>query len=237
MPDDPYLRLSTWNVEWAAPGTQRGRRVAEVLGGAGDVLVITECELGLLPEGHVIDAGADWGYGSPSPDRRKVAMWSAAPWTDVDVVGSPDLPGGRFVAATTDPGCGPVRVVGVCVPWRGAHVTTGRQDRDPWEDYLEFLEHLAPVLARQPHPLAVAGDLNQRIPRTRQPHAAFDLLIEAFHGLHVPTADIAAPDPLIDHIALSPDIAVHAIGVLPARTEAGRMSDHTGVGVVAAASD
>lgn len=111
-----HLRFATWNVEWATAGTRRGERVAAVLDGAADVMVVTECTLGVLPTGHVVDAGSDWGYRVDDPTRRKVALWSRWPWTDVDPVGHPDLPPGRFVAATTSTPIGDLRGVGVCIP-------------------------------------------------------------------------------------------------------------------------
>ncbi|WP_145982308.1 hypothetical protein [Rhodococcus sp. MTM3W5.2] len=46
---------------------------------AADVLVVTEGSRDLLPPGgHVIDAGADWGYESP-PYRHKTMLWSRWP--------------------------------------------------------------------------------------------------------------------------------------------------------------
>ena len=90
------LDVATWNVEWATPGTRRGDRVAAVLLDLADVMVVTECTLGVLPPGHVVAGGDDWGYRVDDPTRRKVALWSRWPWRDVDPVGHPDLPPGRF---------------------------------------------------------------------------------------------------------------------------------------------
>ncbi|MFM7069358.1 MAG: endonuclease/exonuclease/phosphatase family protein [Actinomycetes bacterium] len=225
------MRVATWNVEWAAPGTTRGRRVADALSNLGDVVVVTECELPLLPAGHIIDAGADWGYTSPSAERRKVAMWSATPWSDVDTEGDPQLPGGRFVAGTTHTDIGSIRVVGLCIPWQGAHVASGRRDRRPWEDHRTFLEFVGPVIARQPRPLIVAGDFNQRIPRARQPLELFQLLSDVVEGFDVPSAGNFAGGQLIDHVALSGDLRAGDALVIPDRTEGGRLSDHTGFSV------
>jgi len=143
----PVCRLATWNVEWATPGTRRGDRVAAVLLDLADVMVVTECTLGVLPPGHVVAGGSDWGYRVDDPTRRKVALWSRWPWTDVDPVGHPDLPPGRFVAATTSTPIGDLRVVGVCIPWAGAHVSTGRRDRRQWQDHEQYLRVLPDVLA------------------------------------------------------------------------------------------
>ena len=124
------LRIGTWNTNWAKPGTERGRCVAKRLAAPGcDLLCVTEGYAGILPaSGHLIDAGSDWGYAA-AEGRRKVLLWSKRPWFDVDPVGSDALPGGRFVAATTETVLGLLSVVGVCIPWRDAHVRTGRKDR------------------------------------------------------------------------------------------------------------
>ena len=78
------VRVGTWNVEWAKPGTPKGKRVEPILAAPDcDVLCVTEVgDAGLLPTGgHVIDAGTDWGYELPkaSPGRRKVMLWSKRP--------------------------------------------------------------------------------------------------------------------------------------------------------------
>ena len=220
--------MATWNLEWARPGSARGRRVADVLDGVADVMVCTECELGSLPAGHVVDAGADWGYLLPRHGRRKVAMWSRHPWTDVDHFEHPELPPGRLVAATTQTPAGPLRVVGLCIPWKDAHVTTGRQDRKPWEDHAAFLTHLPRVLESLSGQFVVAGDFNQRIPRSRQPAELAASLSVALGGLVVPTAGDTQLGRLIDHVALGPGLAAVSLDLLPARNEQGPMSDHVG---------
>ena len=191
-------------------------------------MVCTECELGSLPDGHVVDAGTSWGYPVPRPGRRKVAMWSRHPWTAIDRVGHPNMPTGRLVAATTHTPSGPLRVVGVCVPWRGAHVSTGRRDRAPWEDHAAFLEHLPGVLATQGGRFVVAGDFNQRIPRSRQPAKLAAALSKALRGLTVPTTGDTQLGQLIDHVALGPGLVFESIDLLPGRDEQGPMSDHVG---------
>jgi exonuclease III len=162
------MRISTWNVKWASARSHRGTMVKEVLASLNaDVIVLTEGCAAVLPaDGHVIDASSDWGYRVEDASRRKVLLWSKHPWTDVDSVGSEDLPPGRFVAGTTHTTLGELRIIGVCIPWRGAHVTHGHRDRRPWEDHSRFLEGLAPLLNSGIGPMVVAGDFNQRIPRT-----------------------------------------------------------------------
>ncbi len=222
-------RLTTWNVEWATAGTRRGDRVARVLEAAADVMVVTECTLGVLPAGHVVDAGADWGYRIDDPTRRKVALWSRRPWTDVDPVGHPNLPPGRFVAGTTSTLIGDLRVVGVCIPWAGAHVSTGRRDRRQWEDHELFLRALPGILDDQPRPLVVAGDFNQRLPRSRQPEHVHRLLVDALDDLTVTTAGETPAGRLIDHIAISPGLVAARLAVIPGRDRNAPLSDHVGI--------
>ncbi len=224
-----HARIATWNVEWATAGTRRGERIATLLDGAADVMVVTECTLGVLPTGNVVDAGSDWGYRVDDPTRRKVALWSRWPWTDVDPVGHPDLPPGRFVAATTSTPIGDLRVVGVCIPWAGAHVSTGRRDRRQWQDHEQYLRVLPDVLADQPQPLVVAGDFNQRLPRSRQPEQVHRLLVDALVGLTVATSGETPAGRLIDHIAVSPELRATDRELIPASDAAGPLSDHTGV--------
>ena len=225
------MRISTWNLQWATTRSARGRRVAEVLAAVdADVIVLTEGCAAVLPAGgHIIDAGSDWGYRVDDPARRKVLMWSKHPWTDVDSVGAEELPPGRLVAGSTVTPIGEVRMIGVCVPWQGAHVTYGRRDRRPWEDHTLFLEALGPLLHSSGGPTVLAGDFNQRIPRTTQPEVVAGLLSAALKGFEVPTAGVSEPR-LIDHIAHSPDLcAVGQPKLIHKLVDGIELSDHTGV--------
>jgi hypothetical protein len=109
--------IATWNVEWASARSGRGRAIADHLHGLGaDLLCVTEGLADLLPpDGHVIDSEPDYGY--PIEDgRRKVLLWSRTPWREVDLLGTADLPSGRFVTGMTETPVGSVRVPGLCVP-------------------------------------------------------------------------------------------------------------------------
>jgi len=52
-----------------------------------------------------------------------VVLTSNEPWNDVVTEGPDGMPPGRFVTGVTHG----VRVVGVCIPWADAHVSTGRK--------------------------------------------------------------------------------------------------------------
>lgn len=226
------LRVGTWNVEWARATSGRGRAVAGRLASWGcDVLVVTEGEEALLPPGHVVSPTEGWGYGEVA-DRRKVILWSRHPWEQVDVHVDDALPPGRIATGITQTPLGPVRVVGVCIPWRDAHMRTGDHDRDPWQDHHAYLAALGPFLAALPDdpPPVVAGDFNQRIPRSGQPLDVADALDAAFDGFTIVTGGLTAGGrKVIDHIAVAPSLRADAVEAISReRPAGGRLSDHDG---------
>lgn len=163
-PMDDKLSVGLWNVDWAPPTSGRGRFFAQRLGELGNhVICITEGHAGNFPDGgHVITSEADYGYPIKA-GGHKILLWSLNPWRDADTLGSPLLPGGRFVAATTDTPRGAVRFVGICIPWRAAHVSNGHRNRKMWEDHLTYLQHLPPLLqSNRSMPTVLLGDFNQR---------------------------------------------------------------------------
>ena len=83
--------------------------------------------------GYVISSQENYGY-KISQGRRKVILWSKEKWDDIDNIGSSDMPSGRYIAGTTMG----IRFIGVCIPWKMAHVSTGRKDRKQREDHLSF---------------------------------------------------------------------------------------------------
>lgn len=230
------VRVAVWNVEWAGPGTKRGREISRILEEAHpDVVCITEGYEGLLPEdGHWVESDADYGYPLKA-GRRKVILWSRTPWANVDDAGNTGLPGGRYVEGVTTTRIGAIRIVGVCIPWREAHVRTGRRDRRPWEDHRKYLASLRPILDRNTpgHPEIVLGDFNQRIPRSRVPKEVFRELKKVFDGKYtISTAgELAGAKSLaIDHVAHTQALRRENVRVIPAETEDGlRLSDHLGL--------
>lgn len=232
------LRVLVWNTEWARAHTPRGAEIKRVLEAADpDVVCVTEGAAELLPgNGHVIDSDPDFGYRQQE-GRRKVLLWSPEPWEMVDRAGHPDMPGGRYVEGRTTTRSGPVRVIGVCIPWRGAHVSTGRRDRKPWEDHRRFLSCLDAVLAREALaiPEIVAGDFNQRIPRFRTPKAVFRQLMNVFESRFsiCTSGELEGADgPGIDHVAHTAGLEAVDVRVIPKVSQQGlRLSDHFGLSV------
>jgi endonuclease/exonuclease/phosphatase (EEP) superfamily protein YafD len=223
------IRLATWNTEWATPETKAGKRIKRVMEHVdADIFVLTEGCRELMPEGFVLDGGTDWGYEATDGRRRKVLLWSRYPLVDPFQGEGFHLPEGRFIAATVQHPVGDIRIYGVCIPWKDAHVRTGRKDRTPWEDHSTYLEGLRQLIQQVDSPLVVAGDFNQRIPRMSQPISVSEKLSQCMHGLQVCTA-LPLDKPLIDHIAVSQELVSTKVKVIPDHDSEGRLSDHRGV--------
>ncbi len=225
------ITVTTWNTQWATMKTERGRRVAATLSRPGsDVIVVTEGVHGLLPDGgQAVDPGPDWGY-APKPDRRKVIVWTRFPLS-LDMVADHGAARGRLAVATVATLGGAVRVVGVCIPWRDAHVSTGRSDATSWSEHLEYLDQLEDLLAGLDDrmPTIIAGDFNQRIPRVRQPIRVADRLAEVLADWTIHTTGPFEHGPHIDHIASNKRLTCRATSDWPGVDEVGRLSDHSGV--------
>jgi endonuclease/exonuclease/phosphatase family metal-dependent hydrolase len=225
------LCVATWNTKWATERTDRGQRIASIIKAAdADIVVLTEGTRKLFPaNGFVVDAGADWGYDSP-PHRRKVIIWSRFPLTPV-AVPNDGAARGRLAAATAVTPDGPVRIVGVCIPWKDAHVHTGRVDTRPWAEHLEYLDQLAQVLSALDGdiPTVVAGDFNQRIPRVRQPRPVAEKLGDVFRYWTIHTTGPMPNGPHIDHIATNRGLSIERVYDWPASDHTGTLSDHAGV--------
>lgn len=225
------LNVATWNTQWATLRTDRGSRVAAKLAALGaDVIVVTEGARDLLPtNGQVFDAGADWGYPL-KPDRRKVIIWSRLPLTP-DTVGVEGAALGRLAVATVSTEAGAVRIIGVCIPWRDAHVNTGRSDASPWSEHLQYLDQLEVLIGTLDGsvPTVIAGDFNQRVPRVRQPIRVADRLASVLDGWTTHTAGPMANGPHIDHIATNGQLICRSAIDWPGVDPEGRLSDHSGI--------
>ncbi len=226
------MKCLNWNLEWRTPRSAGGKWIVQKIREVdSDVCCLTEVTEGLIPEGEVIRSDLDYGYGNKG-DRRKVVLWSREPWTEIDLVGDPELPGGRFVSGVTMG----IRFIGVCIPWQSAHVSTGRKDRKSWEDHLTYCKGLTQIIEgyrKEDFPICVLGDYNQRIPRVRQPVQVAEALAACFpSGFTVCTSGINDDEgkPLIDHCAVSPGLSAQVTEIIPKQTPDGnQVSDHAGV--------
>jgi endonuclease/exonuclease/phosphatase family metal-dependent hydrolase len=136
---------------------------------------------------------------------------------------------------------GELDVIGVCIPWSGAHVTTGRKDKTRWQDHMDYLRGLARIIPQAPRRLIVAGDFNQTIPFTRAPTSAYDALHECILSrLRVPTSGMLKPlgKPAIDHVAHSSDLnAERVLSLSNVSARDSFLSDHFGVCVQVSAAE
>jgi len=194
-------------------------------------MIVTEGFAELLPpDGHLIDAGDDWGYAL-RPGRRKTLAWSRHPWSDVRHLDE-GAGKGRVVAGITDTEAGPLGVIAVCIPWRDAHVRTGlRRNALQWQEHQACCTQLLELRQDFAHgrPTLIAGDFNQRIPRRRAPLRVEASLSAALTGMTTWTAGDSAFGQLIDHVAGSAELAAEDVVVWPGEEEHGRLSDHSGV--------
>ena len=223
------IRVATWNVKKATPQSKKGQRIQQIIKQINaDIFVLTEGCKELMPEGFVIEGGADWGY-DPKPNcLRKVLLWSKYPLVNESLAEFTQIPPGRFVSATVQHPDGDFAIMAVCIPWPFAHVDSGRKDRDRWEDHITYLDGLQTLIEQVQTPLIVAGDFNQRIPRGNQPHKVSDKLSQCINGLQVCTA-VKLDKLLIDHIAISPHFSSSKIEIIDDHDSFGNLSDHRGV--------
>ena len=161
------MRIVNWNVRWATPRSPRRPEILRRMEAhEPEVVCLTETDVALLPwDGHVVCSLADYGYEAPK-NRRKVLLWSRQPWRDVDQMGDPDMPPGRFVP------CNDADVAGrpdrhgrlhslVGVAYRlGVHA----EAREGGRITKRTSKCLGGLLAGTPRQrLVVVGDFNQRV--------------------------------------------------------------------------
>lgn len=228
------VRIALWNIAWRRPDSSAGKTILQhIMDQNPDIICITEGYEDFLPaSGYSITSDPDYGY-TIKAGRRKVVLWSRNPWRYIDPIGDTTLPGGRFVHGTTETQIGPLDMIGVCIPWKEAHVKTGRKDRGPWQDHLSYLQGLQNVLLNQKSERAILlGDFNQHIPRIKQPKQVYNVLISDIpEGFRVATAGEiqGAHSPAIDHVCHSLDLECKDLSILPQYDELGlRLSDHYG---------
>jgi exonuclease III len=226
------MKCLNWNLEWKSPSTRAGRLIQDRIAAEdASVICYTETVKSMIPEGFVIEADPDYGYPNDG-SRRKVMLWSREPWLEVDSFGDGEMPTGRFVSGIT----GGIRFVGVCIPWRDAHVRSGRKDRSAWEDHLSYCGGLKRVLARYSGdrtPICLVGDFNQRIPRASQPPQIAKALVDAIPAnFTIATEGMTDEEGgcLIDHFVASPGLSISITKIVSRFAGDGtKLSDHPGI--------
>ena len=228
------LRIATWNLQWAKPGGNRFNKCLDQLREFNaDVICLTEAyesTFDLLP-GYTVSSDADYGYPIKE-GRRKVMLWSRWPLEETDDAGSSVLPGGRFAAGKIKHDLS-VDFIGVCIPWSSAHVTTGRKDRQRWEDHCLYLDGLLDIERfNQPETNTVVfGDFNHRTTgkfARKDVHRKFK---QTFRDYEIITGELTDIDgkAAIDHIAVQGNVSVVDQGIISRFTTGGmELSDHFG---------
>ena len=133
-------------------------------------------------------------------------------WTDIDQLGSREIPSGRFISGVTNG----IRIIGLCIPWRFAHVSTGRKDRKPWEDHLSFIQNLSFSNEKT----IILGDFNQNIPKKNQPEIVFSSLKNMIDGFNLLTTNMG-----LIHIVVSNDLSAENLKRIATENN----SDHDGI--------
>ena len=230
------LRVVTWNVEWAAPGSWRTIELLSRMDRySPEVVCLTETNERLLSQtGYSICSRPDYGYATKEY-RRKVMLWSREPWREIDDWGTDSMPPGRFVSGVTHTSLGEITVVGVCIPWFGSRTEARRklERKAQWEDHEHYLAGLTEVLGRgSAERLIVMGDFNQAVGPGSRARRELQLALQgAFpSSMTIATSGLAFQERRsIDHIALSEDFAVESVDVISNIHDERRLSDHFGV--------
>lgn len=223
-------KILNWNIEWKRFSSKAGKVIHKILGDeAAELICFTETYTENSPTGyHGLFSEADYGYPIIS-GRRKVALWSRTPWIEsADTL--PGAPSGRFISGITRTDTlGDIRLIGICVPWEGAHVSNGRKDRVRWQDHASFLECLLRHhdLMRNDLPTLLVGDFNQTFPPKRAPEAARKLLsevVERFQMIPKAEPDIRS----VCHMLLGGALEGAPVRDIPDHINDVRLSDHRG---------
>ena len=113
------LKLLNWNVEWAAAKWKADEMQRRIAQHAADVICLTETDtarLALPEDGHSICAQDNWGqpFRKGQEGRRKVLLWSRAPWQAVDDLSTHRSRPGHLCPASPR-GVGDLTVSGACL--------------------------------------------------------------------------------------------------------------------------
>ena len=222
------MKLLIWNTEWAKPNSNREIIIKEIIAEISpDIICITEGYIESWQEfGYVISSNEDYGY-KIHQGRRKVLLVSKTPWENVDEIGDTNMPNGRFISGTTQN----INVFGVCIPWKDAHVRTGKKNKKTWEDHINYLNGLQNILSNIQHSTFVMGDFNQRIPKKYSRQDVYDLMINIFKDFRIETKNSIQPinKLSIDHLCTKHTTKALSIESINNYKDDVRLSDHFGL--------
>lgn len=186
--------------------------------------------------GHTITSESSGAGNIENRGGRKVVLWSRFGWSNVDTLGSRNMPPGRFLRAETVVGGLKWTAVGMCVPYHAyrAGEKWGEERLKAWEGacrYLDALRHEILPEWRERKRAILLGDFNMQIPAFNYPYkgsAVNQKRKETFDGWLIPTSGIRKH--FIDHVAMSTDLQVASLQFISKFAADGtQLSDHNGV--------
>lgn len=222
------IKMLIWNLQWATPDSERQKKIDAIIRDENpNIICATETYLDSWKDyPYVVSSEENYGY-KITEGRRKVILISNEPFTDIDTIGHKSLPSGRFVKAATYG----INVYGVCIPWKDAHVSTGRKDKISWEDHIDYLNGLKELLSNEEDLSVIAGDYNQRIPKKFATEKVYETLIKTFSNCHIYTNNIIEPinKQSIDHFTSTKALEILSIRSIDNNQDGTTLSDHFGV--------
>ncbi len=240
------MKILNWNTQWLSPRSRSGRfnKASELIAQFdADVVCLTEARAELMPSGGQTITSELSGAGNmENRGGRKVALWSRYGWREVDTLGSPHLPEGRFVRAETEIAGQIWSIVGMCIPYHAYRVGEkwGEKRMKSWQGacrYMDALrEDVLPHLEQRER-IVLLGDFNLQIPPKNYPYPDSEVDKKrraTFARYNIPTSNAgnnpALDKRFIDHIALSHDIIVNETKFFSRIHKDGTvLSDHNGV--------
>lgn len=234
------MRLLNWNTQWLGPrshGQRFEKAKALIASHDPDVICLTEARPETMPEdGHTVTSKVSGAGNIENRGARKVVLWSRFGWSNVDTLGSPNMPPGRFIGADTC--CDNERwtIIGLCIPYHAYRTGEkwGEERLKVWEGASRFLDALGkdllPRLGARAR-MVIVGDFNLQIPAFNYPYPNSEVNQKrnaTFEGWLIPTSGIRKH--FIDHVAMTADLGVESLRFISKIAQDGtRLSDHNGV--------
>lgn len=236
------MRILNWNTQFVSPRarTDKFEQIrALVASYDADVVCLTEAYPEAMPAGGQAITSEISSEGKLNPEKagaRKVVLWSRFGWSNVDTLGSPNMPPGRFIKAASTANNAQWTIVGMCIPYANYRTDKkwGEKRMAKWQGacrYLDALrEDVLPAL-RKHERVILPGDFNMQIPPSNYPYPGNTVNQKrkgTFDGWLIPTAGIDRR--FIDHIAMSKDLRVDSMQFVSRFDADGtELSDHNGV--------
>ena len=100
------MKIFNWNTEFVSPSARAGKfqKLRELIfSQEADIVCLTEAYPDAMPDdGQTIKSEISGRANAEKSGARKVVLWSRNVWREIDTIGSPALPEGRFLSAKTN---------------------------------------------------------------------------------------------------------------------------------------